>query len=491
MRLKATDFYTYYRPTPCDLRVYLKQMGVEETLPSPYEEVILRLGKQHEMEHLGSLGPVADISTLPREQRTASTQSEMSNKTPIIYQGVLEAETRLGSVSCQIVGQPDFLILANDGRYLIRDSKISRRITEKDHAEILRQLELYGWLYEQVASHPPSGIQVHSGTGEIVDTVYDGGTMALDVLQHIVAVRQEDSEPYSPVGWSKCSNCGYRQICWPKAEKRHDVAIVEGVDKGLASALREEGVTTIGELLAAFDEESLSELKKPHGQRTQRVGKKATSILRMARAMDSGTEILIESPTIPCHDDYVMFDLEGLPPHLDETDKIYLWGMQVFGTTPCDYLPAVAGFGEDGDRQGWEDFLSKAAQIFIEHGDIPFVHWAVYEKIHLLKYIDRFDDRDGIAARVLMNLLDLYPITKKSIALPVASYSLKVIEKYVGYERTQEEYGGDWSMAKYIEATELEDGKKQDEVMEQILTYNKEDLAATWAVLQWLNEKGT
>jgi len=33
-----------------------------------------------------------------------------------------------------------------------------------------------------------------------------------------------------------------------------------------------------------------------------------------------------------------MFDLEGLPPFLDELDRIYLWGVQVFGESPSEYL---------------------------------------------------------------------------------------------------------------------------------------------------------
>ena len=36
-------------------------------------------------------------------------------------------------------------------------------------------------------------------------------------------------------------------------------------------------------------------------------------------------------------------------------------------------------------------------------------------------------------------------------------------------------------MAKYIEATETEDENLREEVMDQILTYNREDLEATWA----------
>ena len=67
-----------------------------------------------------------------------------------------------------------------------------------------------------------------------------------------------------------------------------------------------------------------------------------------------------------------MFDLEGLPPHFDELQKVYLWGMQVFGETPSDYICSTAGLATrgssptvkegstDGDRQGWEGFLAAA-----------------------------------------------------------------------------------------------------------------------------------
>jgi len=87
--------------------------------------------------------------------------------------------------------------------------------------------------------------------------------------------------------------------------------------------------------------------------------------------------------------------------------------------------------------------------------------------------------------------LDLLPITRKSVALPLPSYSLKVVERYVGFERTLEEFGGDWAMAKYIEATETEDEHLRTETMSAILTYNKEDLEATWTVLTWLKNKVT
>src|SRR5664280_1056105 len=95
-------------------------------------------------------------------------------------------------------------------------------------------------------------------------------------------------------------------------------------------------------------------------------------------------------------------------------------------------------------------------------------------------------DPTGVAAPVLRNLLDLLPVTKKAVVLPLPSYSLKVVEEYVGFERTMDEYGGSWAMAQFILATETNDENERNARMDEILKYNAEDLGATWAVFEWL-----
>jgi hypothetical protein len=87
------------------------------------------------------------------------------------------------------------------------------------------------------------------------------------------------------------------------------------------------------------------------------------------------------------------------------------------------------------------------------------------------------------------NQLDLLPITEASVILALPSYSLKVVEQYVGFKRTQDEYGGSWSMAQFIFATETDDEVRRDRLMAQIIKYNSEDLAAAWAVFDWLRKR--
>jgi len=488
MRLTPSDIVSSHRPTRCDLRVFLRHRGEAEAAPGPYDEILHRLGLRHEKDHLATLGTFADVSDASFHEQVKKTADAIAKKVPILYQAAFLVTEKIGESEVEIVGVPDFLIL-DGGGYLIRDSKLSRRIDEEHHPEILLQVQLYGWLFEKSCGTAAKGLQVHSGTGEIVTIPYDGGAAALQELERLLAIKQLTAAPYEPVGWSKCLGCGFNDRCWSKAEENSDVALVYCVDQSLARTLTTRGIRSRKDLLAKFDVVSLSEFKRPYGSREQRVGKAAEKILQFADAMENQKEKVLAVPAIPPNENYVMFDLEGMPPHLDELDKIYLWGTQVYGEKPSEFTFALSGFGADGDKQGWLGFLANAKQIFETYGDIPFIHWAPYERTYLRRYVERFGDTQGIAARVEANLLDLLTITRDSVVLPLPSFSLKVVEEYVGFKRKESEYGGAWAMATFIEATETSDEGKQKELMDKILAYNKEDLEATWAVFEWLRTK--
>lgn len=485
-RLTPSDFYAYFQPAPCDLRVYLRARGAEEAPPSAYAEILKRLGERHEARHLADFPGVLNLAAVPLSQRIEATRRAVADNAPAIYHPRFCHPLELKGRVWEICGEPDLLVKSADN-YVIRDVKLSRRIGEKDHPEILRQLQLYGWLYRQTFGRPPAGLEVYSGAAEIASVPEDGGQAALDLLRRIAEIQGAEEAPYSPVGWTKCGGCGYFSICWPRAEASQDVALLPGVDQGLAWELHVRGLATRQALLRGMDEKTLAALRRPWGtSQTKQVGKLARDILLHAQAFERKAEIRLAAPELPDGENFVMFDLEGLPPQLDELQKIYLWGMQVYGKRPGPYQPALAGFGAEGDALGWREFLGQAGAIFRSYGDIPFVHWHHYETTNIKLYRERYGDPQGIAGRVLENCLDLLPVTKRAVILPLPSYSLKVVEKYLGFKRTLEEYGGDWAIAKYIEAVETEDEAERQAHLREIMLYNEEDLAAMWAVWGWL-----
>jgi predicted RecB family nuclease len=489
MPLSASDIYTHHRPSRCALRVYLRHRGELESVPGEYADVLRRLGRRHELAHLASLGDVVALDTGTRDERERLTRQAVADAREVIYQPALRAHTDIAGKRWEVIGDPDFLIRWGDG-YIIRDCKIAHRITHKDHPEIHHQLELYGWLFWRTFGTAPAALEVYGGTGEIVELAYKGGGQALQELAAIADIWQAKEEPYEPVGWTKCGQCPFKYRCWPAAEKRKDVALVYGVDQWMVHELREDGVETYPKLVELFTEDRLARLTRPTATHTWRVGKRAPSVLRMARALTENREILIQPPAVPEHPNYVMFDLEGMPPQLQEPAKIYLWGLQVFGDRPTEFRYALSDFGTDGDHNGWLGFLELAGQVFEEYGDLPFVHWHSYEKTNLQLYVDRFGDPGGVGARVLGNLLDCLPIAQESIALPLPSYSLKVVEQYIGFERKLAETSGEWAMARYVEAVESQDELEREALMNMIVAYNREDLEAMWEVMQWLAAKG-
>lgn len=483
--LTASDLHTFLSPSECGLRTYLREKHETEEPLSLYQEVLQRLGRTHETRHLSEYSNITDLSGLIGLERIQATYKAINERKPVIYQPLLAGQLELAEVQIEIRGEPDLLVLEDD-RYVVRDVKMARRINDRDHPEIILQLQLYSWLMTEVTGMPPARLEVCNGENCLIEIADDGGRAALGYLTDILKFKVMEVRPYVPVGWTKCAGCPFYEKCWSVATEGNDVACLAGVDQELAKTLQGLGCTTMESLLSSFDETRLANIERRVGTKLQRVGKKAGSIILMARAMTENRTIRLEPATLPLSANYVMFDLEGLPPHFDEVEKVYLWGMQIYGARPSSFTPAVAGFGGDGDKQGWTDFLHNASRIFEEYGDIPFIHWHHYERVKLDMYVDRYGDIDGVASRVRSNLIDLLPIAIRSVALPLPSYSLKVVEKYLGFQRTQEEFGGNWAMAKYIEAMESFDDAVRQEVVEQILLYNREDLEATWHVFQWL-----
>ena len=488
MNITTQNIYDLFSPTKCEKRLFYRFNGEKEAEPGPFEELLFKLGQRHEQNHINSLGGYVDLSAMPYDEQIRKTKESINSNVPIIYQGIFESEETINGTQFKIIGMPDIMLHENSS-YIIRDCKLARHADEKKHPEILAQLQVYGYLYERNTGIKPTRLEAFLGDSSIIEIPYDDGDSAKQALTELLSIISSSDVPYSPVGWSKCLGCGFRKICWDIAVENDDVALVYGVDQGLARAFEDEGIKTVDHLLEKYDEASLSELKRPWGKSLRKVGKQAPGILIQAKAMQEKTNILLEKIALPDNPNFVMFDIEGLPPYLDELDKIYLWGVQVFGDNQGDYIPAISPIEPDGDQKGWEIFLSNCEKIFDKNGDIPFVHWHHYEKTKMNLYIERYGDRNGVAQRILNNLLDLLPITRNAIALSEPSYSLKIVEKVARFKRSQEEFGGAWSIATYIEAVETDDANIRKGLIDDIVKYNEEDLAATWAVFQWLKRQ--
>src|SRR5260221_7757553 len=165
MTLSASDIYTLHRPSKCERRVFLRAHDEPEADPGEFDKLIIELGQRHEANHLSTFPKFIDLKDGSFPSRVTRTHQAIVNEAEVIYQGVFEAS--LPGTATTIVGIPDFLIKEGNG-YKIRDAKLSRHVGAGRHEEIVLQLELYGWLYQQNLNKSPTALEVYLGDESIV-----------------------------------------------------------------------------------------------------------------------------------------------------------------------------------------------------------------------------------------------------------------------------------------------------------------------------------
>jgi predicted RecB family nuclease len=479
----AKDFSLLYRPSECELRIVIaNKQGIPDTR-TELQLLLAKLKKQVELEYLDTFSPqsVVDLSGLQPHDRLVATDNAVRTRAEVIFKPLLRTEITLGAKTCVVTGQPDFLVRERD-RYVIRDAVIARHINRASHPEVIYSMQLCGWLYQHSFGQAPAKLEL-LGPGNARKSVFDDteGGDVLKELRKIVELCELNDNPYSPVGWTKCKGCQFISYCWTNARQQQDVAILPEVNQELALSLRRVGCRSITNLLDAFTPDSLAAFQYRPGTE---VGDRAPHILTSAKSFRANSHIVRNIPDLPQSSAYGVLDLEGVPPLLGDSERIFLWGLRIVNPDNDLYIQETADVPE-ADEHAWRQFLQRYAAQKEGLPPMPVLHWHHYERTMIEKYVARCGDWNGVAEQLLASLVDLLPIFREAVTLPVYSYSLKEVEKYVGFER-QILLSGDAAVAKYVEATTLTDRAERTAILEQIEYYNREDIDSLWAVFLWL-----
>ena len=108
-------------------------------------------------------------------------------------------------------------------------------------------------------------------------------------------------------------------------------------------------------------------------------------------------------------------------------------------------------------------------------------------------YADRYEMRDDPRVARLLGpqsiLMDIQKPILESLILPVESYGLKPICKHpdlVNFQWELEESGAQWSVVRYMDYLAEADPPIRERIKSEVLTYNRDDVAATRAIQLWL-----
>ncbi|GAA4284218.1 TM0106 family RecB-like putative nuclease [Brevibacterium daeguense] len=469
-----------------------------------------RLGAQHEARYRAQLrrehpGSMIEF-TRDNPGSRAATMDAFESGARVIYQPVFS--------SSGFEGRPDFLVLDDDDRYRVLDTKLA--LSAKVSALI--QVAAYvDWLEQAgIPVSPWAVLVLGDGTESAHDTrriapVYRSQRAA---LRDAITLRQTAS---APVEWGdeQFAACGRCSLCASAAEEHRDLVLVARLRVSQRAAFRAAGIPTI-DALAAAGPEQLDRVRGIGRDTVQNLHRQARLQIASENAAGGGVggspgagEAAGGSPVavppvfevidpehfrlLPQPDPGdIFFDFEGDPLYQERGQ----WGLDyLFGYVDTqERFTSYWAHDLDEERQALIDFLADVERRLQANPNLHIYHYAPYEKTHLLSLAGRHEYGEDMVDDLLRRgvLVDLYPVVRQALRVGSRSYSIKKLEPlYMGADLRDEDGVTDAaaSIDAYAEAMLVRsagDTARAGKMLAEIADYNEYDCRSTLRLRDWL-----
>ena len=121
------------------------------------------------------------------------------------------------------------------------------------------------------------------------------------------------------------------------------------------------------------------------------------------------------------------------------------------------------------------------------------VHYTNFELLQIRRLAERYELLGHAVVDWLLNdpssCFDIQKSVTQALILPVTGYGLKAICKnpdLVNFQWDVEESGSQWSVVRYNDYLECSDETQRVSIKDELLSYNRDDVAATRAQEVWL-----
>ncbi len=466
LRLSDEQLFDFLR---CPRRSWLEAYG-DPSRREPPSEYLLKLGRdsrQHRAEAAAAYDPVAVTARDPAGA-AAETLALMKDGVAAIAGGWLQGEAE----GVTLEARPD-LLLRQPGRSWWGDwhyVPLVIKLGKSPKPEYGLQVALAALLLEQNQGLRPREAWLLLRQKGLCRVNLD---LRLEQLREVLPLwrsllrRNQPPEPF--IARKRCSLCQWHSDCYAQARAVNHLCLLPGVSERRYELLSELGVTALAELAAA-DSDWLEQFEGLEDG----VGRK---LIRQARSTLSGQPIQHGAPAfvLPRQPLELYFDIEAEP----ERDLAYLHGVLVVEGDRSHFRPLLAEQPE-AEAEAWQGLLD----LFERFDRAPIFHFCDFEVSSLRKLGDRFGTEPERVERIRQRMVDLHAAVVQSVTLPVESYALKHLARWLGFDWRDDEANGAESISWYDHW--LNSGDRRH--LERILIYNEDDCRATWHLKQWLTD---
>ena len=298
------------------------------------------------------------------------------------------------------------------------------------------------------------------------------------VLENCIDMIVQKQEPSVFISRNRCDLCHWLSHCYNVAQAEAHLSLLPGVTPSRYTHLKNLNLTTV-ESLAQITSPALASLPG-FGHYT------AHKLVRQAQSTHQSKALkLVPGPSndghpplqewIPTAPIELYFDIEAAP----ERELIYLHGIVVVDRKAnTERFYGFMAESPDGEAAIWQQFLALTAQ----YPTAPIFHFCPYEAQMVKKLGAAYQTPEDITDSLLQRFVDLHDRVVHTATMPIESYALKSIAKWIGFEWRDSGANGAQSIFWYDQW--LETGDRT--YLESILRYNEDDCRATWKVKDWL-----
>jgi predicted RecB family nuclease len=474
MLLTAQLLLHYQR---CPRRAFLDVYGDPSQQETP-SDFLLKLIQDSQVHQQSVL--VAQTWIRPRypegDWRAAAqaTLHLMQQGVEQIHQGVLTAEDSTGltliSSPTLLTRQPGYSQFG-DWLYVPTDIKLSKRpkleyqIVMAFHVQVLAMVQgawpEVAWLYLR-----------HKGFYKV-----DLWQVLPQMQESLAALGQmllHQQEPEVFIARNRCSLCSWFGHCHGVAEAQRHLSLLPGVTPTRYLALQQLELTTV-KALAIAEPAQLEPLPGFGFEVAAKLVSQAQAILNnQPLPLRFGTLI---GTTVPTATVELYFDIEAEP----ELNLAYLHGVLVVDRrAKTQTFHGFLAEGPEDEGRAWEQFLA----LVQAYPTAPIFHFCAYEAQTVERLGKRYHTPKSQVRPILKRFVDLHQWVVETVTLPVESYTLKLIARWVGFQWRDANANGAQAIYWYNEW--LRTGDRT--YLEAILRYNEDDCRATYLVKDWLAE---
>ncbi|PAX57165.1 TM0106 family RecB-like putative nuclease [Brunnivagina elsteri] len=321
----------------------------------------------------------------------------------------------------------------------------------------------------------------------------------LEFLQNLA----DETAPEVFISRQKCNLCHWYSTCYEVAKKQQHLSLLPGVTPVRYNQLQTLDITSPESLakmnpidlenLPGFDSriavkiviqaKSIVEnrpfiLPIPELVQEKEIEKDEAVIEREYISLSTlrPNQIAIRNVHVPCQIE-LYFDIEAQP----DLNLNYLLGVLVVDKqAKTEEFYSFLAENVEEEESIWQQFLN----LVNRYPDAPIYHFCVYEFDTVKRLAKLYHTPYDSVLPVLSRFVDVYEELIKSVTLPIESYALKAIAKWLGFEWRDNEASGAKCIYWYDQW--LQTGDRT--LLEVIQRYNEDDCRATRSVKNWLVE---